>query len=244
MPGITLTFDNLGEASDLERGTWDGSVPLGSHPSVTVALPRLLDELDALGLTATFFVEAINCELNPSAVEAIASRGHEVGAHGWRHEPWGELQHAHERELLERVADAFDSLDLNPRAFRPPGGALTDDTPSLLTEFGYGWCSPSADAVPSAQAADQTPAWVPFDWELVDAYHLIERFAALRRDRGDDERPLTPPETRERLAAGLLAGGPSTVLIMHPFLMLEDGWWDGARAILRLVAELSAPSSR
>jgi hypothetical protein len=45
---LVLTFDDLGEASELERDTWDPSAALGRHPSVLTALPRLLDELDAL----------------------------------------------------------------------------------------------------------------------------------------------------------------------------------------------------
>ena len=32
---IVLTFDNLGEASALQRGTWDPDTPLGEDPSVT-----------------------------------------------------------------------------------------------------------------------------------------------------------------------------------------------------------------
>ncbi|MGH2909984.1 MAG: polysaccharide deacetylase family protein, partial [Solirubrobacteraceae bacterium] len=86
MSAITLSFDNLGEAATLQRGTWDPAVGLGADPSVTVALPRLLDELDRHRLTATFCVEAINCGLNPDAVRAIDARGHELALHGWRHE--------------------------------------------------------------------------------------------------------------------------------------------------------------
>ena len=88
MTTITLTFDNLGEATALERGTWNRSTPLGADPSVTVALPRLLDELDRLRLAATFCVEAINCGLYPAAVREIDARGHELAMHGWRHERW------------------------------------------------------------------------------------------------------------------------------------------------------------
>src|ERR1700733_14515296 len=69
---LVLTFDNLGEASALERG--EQQVPTGRDPSVTRALPWLLDELDRHGLKATFFVEAINCELYPDAVAGIAAR--------------------------------------------------------------------------------------------------------------------------------------------------------------------------
>ena len=104
---IALTFDNLGEASDLERGLWPADVPLGDHPSVTVALPRLLDELDATGLRATFCVEAINCEMYPDAVGGIAARGHEVAMHGWRHEAWRDLDPARTDELLARGRSAF-----------------------------------------------------------------------------------------------------------------------------------------
>jgi len=41
-----LTFDQPGEASALERGTWSPDTPLGEDASVTRALPRLLDALD------------------------------------------------------------------------------------------------------------------------------------------------------------------------------------------------------
>lgn len=102
-----LTFDNLGEATELERGSWPADAPLGHHRSVTVALPRLLEELDAHELTATFFVEAINCELYPEALLEIARRGHELGHHGWRHETWAEL--SVERERARRARRSYAS---------------------------------------------------------------------------------------------------------------------------------------
>src|ERR1700761_866611 len=143
---IVLTFDNLGEASSLQRGTWDPHTPLGEDPSVTTALPRLLDALDDNRLTATFFVEAGNAELNPRALREIANRGHEVGAHGWRHEQWGELspEPRHERELLELATRALADRGLPVSGFRPPGGAFTPQTMGLLRELGYAWCSPAA----------------------------------------------------------------------------------------------------
>ena len=42
---LALTIDNLGEARALERGMQPEDVPVGSDPSVTRALPWLLDEL-------------------------------------------------------------------------------------------------------------------------------------------------------------------------------------------------------
>ena len=57
--GVSVTFDNLGEAADLERGLWPEDEPLGRHFSVKLTLPRILDTLDELELRATFFVEGI-----------------------------------------------------------------------------------------------------------------------------------------------------------------------------------------
>ena len=179
---IVLSFDNLGEASELERGTRSDRERPGSHPSVTVALPRLLDELDALELRATFLIEAINCELNPGAVRAIISGGHEIAVHGWQHEPWSELPAARERELLRRARDAFRGLGVDVRGFRPPGGELTERSPATLGELGFEWVSPaSRDPEPFACGG---LTFIPFVWELVDAYHLMPRFASLRERHG------------------------------------------------------------
>ena len=98
---VSVTFDNLGEASDLERGWWPEDEPLGAHYSVTEALPRVLEALDETGLRATFFVEGLNTELYPDTLRELDARGHEVACHGWRHERWSGLSVADERASLE-----------------------------------------------------------------------------------------------------------------------------------------------
>jgi peptidoglycan/xylan/chitin deacetylase (PgdA/CDA1 family) len=232
---LVLTFDNLGEASELERATWPESEPLGRHPSVTVALPGLLDELDAQGLRATFFVEAINCELYPDALLEIARRGHELGMHGWRHEAWVSLSPERERELLVLGAAAFAELGLEVRAFRPPGGELTASTEGLLRELGYAWYSPAG----SGARTHDGLALVPFDWELVDAYHLMERFGELRGQRGDGAATSEPAAVADRLARALATGSGVEALILHPFLMLDEDWFQGVRRLLAQLATMA-----
>jgi peptidoglycan/xylan/chitin deacetylase (PgdA/CDA1 family) len=229
---LVLTFDNLGEASALERG--EQPVAPGRDPSVTRALPWLLDQLDQHGLLATFFVEAINCEMYPDAIQEIVAGGHELGHHGWVHETWRELTPEQERDSLARGLDAFAKLGLRPHGFRPPGGELTEHTPELLLEHGFEWCSPEG----SDPHIDDGLAYVPFDWELVDAYHLMDSFGALRASRGDPEAPRAPAELADWLAHRLAAGGRQT-LIMHPFLMLDDAWAAGVAEVLSVVAELA-----
>jgi peptidoglycan/xylan/chitin deacetylase (PgdA/CDA1 family) len=229
---LVLTIDNLGEASALERG--EQRHPTRRDPSVTDALPWLLDELDRHQLTATFFVEAINCELYPDAVRAIAARGHELGGHGWSHEQWSELTAQDERDALTRSVEAFAALGLRPRGFRPPGGTLTESTPALLRELGFEWCSPAG----GDPYVDDGLAYVPFDWELVDAYHLMDSFAPLRAARGDSEGRRAPAELADWLAHRLATRGHQ-VLILHPFLMLDANWAAGVAEVLSAVAEMA-----
>ena len=146
-PTVSLTFDNLGEVADLERGRWPADAPLGRHASVTRTLPRVLSLLDDVGLRATFFVEGLNAELYPDALRAIADGGHEVAFHGWQHEHWADLSPAAERESFERGVTALDGLGLRPVGFRPPGGELTPATLGLLREFGFEYCSPLGTSV-------------------------------------------------------------------------------------------------
>ena len=229
---LVLTIDNLGEASALERG--QQQAPTGRDPSVTRALPWLLNELDRTDLTATFFLEAINCELYPLAVRRIAARGHEIGHHGWSHEHWTELSPGEEREVLARGLDAFDRLGIRPRGFRPPGGELTPASAALLREYGFDWCSPAGG---EARVEDGL-AFVPFDWELVDAYHLMESFAALRASREDPVQARAPAQLADWLAHRVAAGGEQT-LVLHPFLMLDDAWAAGVSQVLGAVADLA-----
>lgn len=241
MHAITLTFDNLGEAAALERGTWTGETPLGADRSVTVALPRLLDELDRHRLTATFCVEAINCGLNPAAVREIDDRGHELAIHGWRHERWSGLEPDRERELLHRSRDAFAELGLTPAGFRPPGGEPSPSDPQLLGEYGIAWYSPVAALDHPVDVMTGTVITsVPFRWELVDAYLLMDSFAELRTEHGDQASPLDAVQAGARLQRRLTAArGPHTI-VLHPFLMLDDGWWEQTQQLLVAVAALVA----
>jgi peptidoglycan/xylan/chitin deacetylase (PgdA/CDA1 family) len=118
-PTVSVTFDNLGEAAELERGTWPEGQALGEHFSVRESLPQLLGMLAAEGIRATFFLEGLNGELYPEVLSGLAAAGHEVACHGWRHEPWAELDAGRERELLARARTALGFSYCSPAGSRP-----------------------------------------------------------------------------------------------------------------------------
>ena len=209
-----LTFDNLGEAADLERGRWPADAPLGRHASVTRTLPRILDLLAETGARATFFVEGLNAELYPDALRSIDAAGHEVAYHGWQHEVWASLDPDAERASLERGVAALDALALRPVGFRPPGGALTAATPGLLRELGFSHVSPEAGAAEPLEGLTVDP----FHWRLTDALYYLPHFADLR------ERHLGTPDEQPpaRLREAIAAAGDDEVLVFHPFLLDDD----------------------
>ena len=225
---VSITFDNLGEASDLERGWWPEDEPLGHHHSVTRSLPRLLAALDDAGLRATFFVEGLNTELYPDTLRELDARGHEVACHGWQHERWSALDPATERERLQRSVDGMRALGLRPVGFRPPGGVLTAASPGLLRELGFSYCSPEAGAETGGFPA------LPFRWELLDAFHYLPHFAGRR----GQEAPLPPSALRETVLAALDRRDEYLALLFHPFLADTEERLAVIRDVLARVREL------
>jgi peptidoglycan/xylan/chitin deacetylase (PgdA/CDA1 family) len=199
---VALTFDNLGEVTALQRGEWPEGAPLGEHWSVTESLPRILRALADAGVEATFFVEGLNAELYPDTLREIAAAGHEVGLHGWCHEPWGELALEDERSLLRRGVDALNALGLGAESFRPPGGELTPASLDLLRELGFRSVSPAGDTVSEHDGLIVRP----FRWEHVDAWYYLPKF-----DGPDD-----PEAWRAAITEGLAEGA---TLVFHPFLL-------------------------
>ena len=229
---VSVTFDNLGEAADLERGLWPEDAPLGRHFSVQRALPRILEMLEELGLRSTFFVEGLNAELYPEALLGIANAGHELGLHGWRHEYWPDLSPSDEARTLERCVRKMREIGIQPRGFRPPGGRLTRSSPGLLADLGFTHCSPAGSRI----GLLDTLVVLPFEWRLLDAYHYLPRFGALRETSTGSSDPLSPVRFGEKISAALesaVRDGEYLTLVFHPFLEDQEDRFEAMRTALQ-----------
>lgn len=95
---VYLTFD-------------DGPVP--------EATPWVLDQLDELGVKATFFCVGDNVRKYPELFEEILRRGHQVGNHSYHHLKGLTSQTKHYMQDVHQAHELIHS-----RYFRPPYGHL------------------------------------------------------------------------------------------------------------------------
>lgn len=95
----------------------------------------LLDILDKHGVLATFFVLGKHVVDRPGTLEAIRSRGHEVGNHSYDHLCLGDYPEA---TVQEQILKAQEVIGGELHLFRPPYGRLAQ-TPveDIAAKMGY-----------------------------------------------------------------------------------------------------------
>jgi len=110
----------------------------GPHPHHT---PPVLDMLKRHGIHASFFLLGKYVEKYPHIVKQIHREGHEIGMHGYRHNPFPMEKPATIHNQLQVTSNLIAKIcDLRPEAIkyvRPPYGAFTPKTLSALENWGY-----------------------------------------------------------------------------------------------------------
>lgn len=92
----------------------------GPDPSWT---PRVLDELGAAGVRATFFVMAARARCFPELVARAAAEGHEVQLHCLDHVRHTETSRQEIESDTDSALSLLEPLVGRPRRWRPPWGA-------------------------------------------------------------------------------------------------------------------------
>ncbi|MGW1088521.1 polysaccharide deacetylase family protein [Streptomyces sp. NPDC002596] len=187
-----------------------------------VGVPRFLDLLERHGQRATFFVPGFVAERYPDMLRAVIDGGHEVGHHGYLHEPLRGMTIAEEAAILDRGLDALQRVgDVRPRGFRAPLGELSFQTPALLADRGFQYDSSLMDddrpyLLDVGDGSSRTLVELPFHWSTDD----WEQYAWM--PGYDDGRPIETTRKVHELwwtdiEAHIRYGGLFN-LVNHPFV--------------------------
>lgn len=171
---VFLSFD-----LDAETLWWSDPDSMAGSPSSlsqgrygpSVALPAILDLLERHAAHATFFIPVWVIDNYPAAARGIVSAGHEIGAHGVKHESPDSLTLEEERLVLQASIDAIERVaGTRPSGYRAPSWAVSDDTMNLVVEAGFAYSSNLMDADrPYVHPDSGGLVELPVSWVLDDA---------------------------------------------------------------------------
>jgi peptidoglycan/xylan/chitin deacetylase (PgdA/CDA1 family) len=182
---VCLTFDFDALSPWVFEMAGDNVAALSRGEFGAVAVPRILALLERHELPATFFIPGHTAVAYPELVRSIRDAGHEIGHHGWVHEPLSPLDPARERELFQRGLDALEeTAGVRPVGYRAPNVDVSANTVEILVEFGMlydasfsatdfepyylrtGDLWPSDEAYVFGETVDLVG--IPFSWGLSD----------------------------------------------------------------------------
>jgi peptidoglycan/xylan/chitin deacetylase (PgdA/CDA1 family) len=230
---VALSFDSDHETIPLrDAETSPGKLSQGEYGS-RVGAPRVMRQLAAKNIRATFFMPAVSALLHPEEARGYVDAGHELGIHGWIHERNMQLRPEDERALAFRAIDTLEKLtSVRPVGVRTPSWDFSDATLRIVRELGLVYDSSlMADDEPYEILENGQPTGVveiPVEWIRDDApYFMMERYAALR--------PYTPPRGvltiwRDEFDQAYAQGGMFQ-LTMHPHII-------GHRSRIAILTEL------
>lgn len=241
----SLTFDVDAESAVLFYEPSAASrASLMSHQAYgpLVGVPRLLDMLERQQIKATFFVPGYTAHRHPGVLRSIVAAGHEVGHHGYLHEPLTGADEETEVSYLERGLSALAEVaGVRPAGYRAPMWELNYRSPALLAAQGFRYDSSlmDGDAPYRLRCGDGPDAptliEMPIHWALDD----WEQYAYLPGVSGSGliESPAKALKMWTLELEATHACGGHFVLTAHPFLTGRPG---RVAALERLITRMRA----
>ena len=223
---VVLSFDVDGASGMINRNPQIEHLPsarsFGDY-GPTVAVPHILAALARAVVPASFYIPGWVAERNPATVERIAAAGHEIGHHGYLHEPPATLTAEEEAKVLDKGSGILTGITGQPVAgYRSPSWELSDVSLQIMAERGFRYDSSlmGSDAPYWVAAGDSKLVELPIHWALDDYPYFV--FAPT-----DGRRLQAAPEQVESTWKDAFdeirrRGGVFT-LTMHPYIIGRPG---------------------
>lgn len=217
--GVVLSFD-----LDAETFWFSRTMDSLNNPNLmsegaygpNVAVPRILDMCDRLGIKATFFIPGWVIENHTNVCKEIVRRGHEVGYHGYLHETTYFPEQ--DKEIVIKSKKIMkELLGVEPLGYRAPEAILTQETINNVMASGFEYSSNTmAYDWPYYHYGDNGEKLIelPFNWLYDDTSHFF--FTLQQPER---RRICSPSYVREIWQSefdGLYEEGGLFTFVLHP----------------------------
>src|SRR5262249_16685711 len=197
---VCLTFDFDALSLWLARGL-NSPTPVSQGEFGVVGAERILTLLGKHNIQATWFIPGHTIETYPELCARIHAAGHEIGHHGYAHEPPFRLTREQEEQVLLPANDAIRTLTGAPaRGYRSPAGDPRPYSVEWLLQQGFisdssmmghdyqPYRARTGDRVP----LDQPPQFgrqtslieLPVSWSLDDFPHFEYLWTATHLQQG------------------------------------------------------------
>ena len=185
-------------------------------------IPRLLDLLEAHEVKATFFVVAMNAVNHPEVIQEIASRGHDLATHGWKHEKIEDIPREEEEARLLRSREAIlDACGYRPVGNRTAGGELSPNTHDILSTNGWIYDSSLRDS-DLPYTLENGLVVVPSYYEM-DDFHLFADYPGIAAYYARMQSPETGYQIWSNAFYGFYKYGLCYTTMFHPQIIGKPG---------------------
>ena len=222
-----LTFDVDGVSGAINQNPDTARLP--SFMSMreygpSVATPRILDLLDKYGIKASFYIPGYVAETHEELVADIQARGHEIGHHGYMHEPPATLTLLQEAQVLDKGSAILQRITgERPLGYRSPSWELSEASLPLLAERGFIYDSSlMGNDIPYLVDADgRDLVEIPVHWELDDVpYFNYSPALGVRNVAADPQQVYS---VWSAAFEGMRHYRRSFMLTMHPYAIGRPG---------------------
>ncbi|HJO83863.1 MAG TPA: polysaccharide deacetylase [SAR202 cluster bacterium] len=179
-----------------------------------VGVHRILDLLDRYEIPASFFVPGWIAERNEDTVRRMVSDGHEVGHHGYMHEPPATLDPGQEQAVLDKGIEILEGITgERPRGYRSPSWDLTEHSLGFLAQRGFVYDSSlmGHDAPYFVGSPNGRLVELPVSWALDDYPYYV-----FNPGMGSMNTPADVFEGWRMEFDGAYQYGGAFILTMHP----------------------------
>jgi len=221
---LSIDFEDWHQLVRRTAGAADWDV---AGPALERQTRAVLELLEEIGASATFFFLGITARRYPELVQEIARRGHEPACHGFAHERvYTQSREEFAADVESAAALVEETTGRRPVSYRAPAFSINRDTPwayDVLAEHGFRFDSSQYDSPKVPNRIGGIPD-APYRLELESGRELWELPVTVTRVRGrvvpiggGSYWRLLPTTAIER---GLRRAGetnPFPVLYFHPY---------------------------